>query len=123
VALSASAAQAQKKVKKVPIKETVVDARVMFDQYCAVCHGPEGRGDGPYAADLNTKPADLTRISARNGGAFPMVRVERYIQGVDDLEGTRDMPLWGSLFKSLGRDMVPIRTRTLAEHLQTLQTN
>lgn len=123
VALSASVAQAQKRVTKTPIKPTTISATAMFDQYCVVCHGKEGRGDGPYAADLKTKPADLTGISARNGGAFPDVRVQRFIDGADDPAGTRDMPLWGTLFNSLGRDMAPIRTRTLVEHLKTLQTN
>jgi mono/diheme cytochrome c family protein len=123
IALSASVAQAQKKVEKVPIKPTPIKAAVMFDQYCAVCHGSEGRGDGPYAADLTTRPADLTRISARNGGAFPLVRVERHIEGLNESSGARDMPLWGGLFKALDPDMAPLRTRTLVEHLKTLQTN
>ena len=30
---------------------------------CAVCHGPEGRGDGPVTASLPRKPKDLTRIA------------------------------------------------------------
>ena len=30
---------------------------------CAVCHGPEGRGDGPATASLPRKPKDLTRIA------------------------------------------------------------
>ncbi|ABL64218.1 c-type cytochrome [Chlorobium phaeobacteroides] len=28
--------------------------------YCFICHGQTGRGDGPYAASLTAKPADLT---------------------------------------------------------------
>jgi mono/diheme cytochrome c family protein len=123
MALSASVAQAQKKAETVPIKPTSIKGAVMFDQYCAVCHGKEGRGDGSYAADLATKPSDLTRISARNGGAFPLVKVERHIDGANESSGTRDMPLWGPLFKSLDPDMALIRTRTLVEHIRTLQTN
>ena len=32
----------------------------VFSAYCAVCHGPEGKGDGPAAAELVPPPPDLT---------------------------------------------------------------
>ncbi len=32
------------------------EARAVFTQRCAPCHGPQGRGDGPSAAALNPKP-------------------------------------------------------------------
>jgi len=31
-----------------------------YDQMCASCHGPAGKGDGAAAAALNPKPKDLT---------------------------------------------------------------
>ncbi len=31
----------------------------MFKTFCQTCHGPTGKGDGPTAAALNPKPADL----------------------------------------------------------------
>jgi mono/diheme cytochrome c family protein len=34
--------------------------RRVYVQQCAVCHGESGRGDGPSAGGLATKPADLT---------------------------------------------------------------
>ena len=34
--------------------------QALYTQYCASCHGASGRGDGPSAAGLATKPADLT---------------------------------------------------------------
>ncbi len=58
-----------------------VSGRALFDQYCVACHGKSGIGDGPAAAGLGKKPADLTRISERNGGTFPMVRVMSVIDG------------------------------------------
>lgn len=30
-----------------------------YDQYCAVCHGPEGRGDGFNAYNLEPRPKDF----------------------------------------------------------------
>ena len=41
--------------------------------------------DGPYVANLTKPPADLTRISARNGGSFPEVKMRRYIEGADQV--------------------------------------
>ncbi|MGE5186239.1 MAG: c-type cytochrome [Acidobacteriota bacterium] len=35
-------------------------ARALFDSLCATCHGADGRGDGPAAANLNPKPRDYT---------------------------------------------------------------
>jgi copper resistance protein D len=32
----------------------------LYSEHCATCHGPEGYGDGPAAAALRPRPADLT---------------------------------------------------------------
>lgn len=32
----------------------------LFQSYCAVCHGPRGKGDGPTAAGLKQKLPDLS---------------------------------------------------------------
>ena len=124
LAVSAGAAGAQTKIEKRPIKPTSAsDAKQMFDTYCAVCHGKEGKGNGPAAASLTKVPADLTRIAARNGGTFPLVKVRRYIEGADEVpaHGSRDMPMWGDLFKSLSRDTAAIRVEALAEYLKGIQ--
>ena len=34
-----------------------------YQQYCASCHGPTGRGDGPVGAALDPKPADHSDAS------------------------------------------------------------
>lgn len=67
---------------------------------CAQCHGADGKGDGPAARSLTTRPADLTTLARRNNGAFPFVRVGQIIDGREDilLHGGRDMPFWGPLF-------------------------
>lgn len=33
--------------------------RVVYDQHCASCHGPTGRGDGTAAIALSPRPASL----------------------------------------------------------------
>ncbi|MBI1815101.1 MAG: c-type cytochrome [Deltaproteobacteria bacterium] len=42
-----------------------IGARV-YAQHCAVCHGPDGRGDGPAAVALHPRPRDFT------GGVFKL---------------------------------------------------
>ncbi len=42
-----------------PNPESLEAGRVVYEQMCQTCHGVEGRGDGPGAADLYPPPADL----------------------------------------------------------------
>lgn len=125
IVLSAGAAYAQSKVEQGVMKRVPAsDPRGMFDTYCAVCHGKSGVGDGPAAKSLVKAPADLTRIAARNGGTFPEVKVKRYIEGADEISahGSRDMPMWGDLFRSLDRDTAQIRVQALANLIKEMQT-
>ena len=55
--------------------------QALFAANCVTCHGTDARGDGPAAAGLPKRPADLTRIAARNGGTFPTARVMSTING------------------------------------------
>lgn len=97
----------------------------MFREYCAPCHGTGGRGNGPAAAALKTVPADLTTLSARNGGKFPDVRVRRYIEGLDEISahGSRDMPIWGQALRGMpgGDAGVKLRIEGLTRHVESLQ--
>jgi len=72
----------------------------LFDQFCAACHGPEARGDGPVAPSLNVLVPDLTRLAERNGGEFPAADVREVIDGraVVVAHGPRTMPVWGYEF-------------------------
>lgn len=38
------------------------EAKQLYDQTCAMCHGPEGKGDGPTAQVLQPKPANLATV-------------------------------------------------------------
>lgn len=59
----------------------LVSGRALYVANCVACHGAGGKGDGPAADGLATRPADLTGISARNGGVFPMAPVMTTING------------------------------------------
>ena len=42
-----------------PTDESVERGRMLFQQNCIVCHGVDGRGDGPQAASLDPAPTDM----------------------------------------------------------------
>jgi mono/diheme cytochrome c family protein len=98
----------------------------MFTEYCAVCHGAAAKGDGPAANALKKRPADLTQLARKNNGKFPQVAVMNYITGYDVVaaHGTRDMPVWGNLFRSLNPDneaVAKLRVAGLADYIKSLQ--
>ena len=98
----------------------------LYKAYCAVCHGPNAKGDGPMRMFLTTPPSDLTRISAKNGGMFPLAKVRRIISGEDALpggHGTRQMPIWGPIFSQVAwdQDLGRVRIDNLARYIETLQ--
>jgi mono/diheme cytochrome c family protein len=99
----------------------------LYKAYCAVCHGSDAKGNGPMSKSLRSTPSDLTRIAARNGGSFPLVRVRSVISGEEALgagHGTREMPVWGPIFSQVGQDQDfgRVRIDNLARYLESLQT-
>ena len=90
-----------------PILIESLAGRDSFELYCAACHGSGGRGDGPVAAALRTRPADLTSLARRSGGAFPRDRVRGFIEGTERplaAHGTAEMPIWESMFGAFESD-------------------
>ena len=105
------------------------DGHDTYLRYCASCHGPEGRGDGPLAAWLTKRPADLTQIAKRGGGRFDERAVMSVIDGRRQVieHGTRDMPVWGAIFEEESRgEPYPryqglLQSRFLVDYLRTIQ--
>ena len=84
----------------------VPEGAQLFADNCAACHGTSATGDGVLVSELTQKPADLTRISARNGGTFPRAQVLSVIDGYS--KGShpgRIMPEFGLLLEG---DTVPV---------------
>jgi len=73
-----------------------------YDAACAVCHGVSGKGDGPLRGELKSGVPDLTVLARDNNGVFPFDRVYQVIDGRREVRvhGPRDMPVWGSSFRS-----------------------
>jgi mono/diheme cytochrome c family protein len=98
----------------------------MFKSYCAVCHGVDGKGNGPAASALKVPPADLTLLAEKNGGKYPTVKVSSMIRGEETVasHGSKEMPVWGKLFWTMsgGREAeVMQRVSNLNKYLESLQ--
>lgn len=80
------------------------EGAALYAANCVQCHGAGGEGDGPWAAGMSPRPADLTQLGG--GGQFPRARVLSAIDGYDrtGLPG-RDMPEFGLLLEG---ETVPV---------------
>jgi mono/diheme cytochrome c family protein len=108
-----------------PVLTASLTGKDSFDTYCAPCHGTAGRGDGPVAAALKTRPADLTSLARRNNGSFPRERVRDFVTGTGRTpaaHGTSDMPVWGPLFRTFESDArARVRVDNVVAHVEALQ--
>lgn len=114
-------------IKHVPIHHTsAASGQEMYVNYCAVCHGKDGKGAGPAAEALKVPPSDLTLLSSKNGGKYPDMKVSSVIRGDDAVpaHGSREMPVWGKLFWSIseGHDAeVMQRVANLNHYVESIQ--
>jgi mono/diheme cytochrome c family protein len=130
-----SIAEAQdNQIKKTQVKPTSpVSGAQMFKEYCAVCHGPSGKGDGPVATALKVPPPDLTTLAQRHDGKFPDDYVSNVLKnGVQNpAHGSGEMPVWGPIFDTMNRwkalcpgmDETPVTLRitNLTNYLKSVQ--
>lgn len=125
--LGSAAAAQDKQIKKEPIKPApAYSGAAMFKEYCAVCHGKTGKGDGPAAAALKQAPADLTTLAQRHDGKFP----EDYVATVlrngakAPAHGDSEMPVWGPLFSKMDQSeaVVNLRIANLTKYIKSIQT-
>jgi mono/diheme cytochrome c family protein len=97
----------------------------LFHAYCASCHGDDGKGNGPVAGALNTRPSDLTTIAKRHGGVFPAKRIRDIIAGEDVVmaHGSSEMPVWGPIFHRVewDQDLGNVRLQNLVKYLESIQ--
>jgi len=107
-----------------------------YNSSCAVCHGPLGKGDGPYVSLGEGIASDLTTLAKRNSGVFPVQQIYEFIDGrrMVRAHGAKDMPIWGSRYTPgnpegyfVGPDyynpeaVVQIRILALTDYLYRLQ--
>jgi mono/diheme cytochrome c family protein len=104
----------------------VASGKQTYREYCASCHGEDGKGMGPAASALKTPPSDLTTLAKRHAGKFP----EEYVSEILRLglpiraHGSSDMPVWGPIFGARDKfNEVAVRRRikNLCAYLASLQ--
>jgi mono/diheme cytochrome c family protein len=99
----------------------------MYQDYCAVCHGLNGEGNGPAVQFLKAPPPDLTTMAKRHNEKSVVQNVDGVLrfQNGTKAHGTLDMPTWGPLFKKLDSSpsVAQIRIHNLAQYVQSMQKN
>ncbi len=119
--------QDQKVIQHTAVKATSpASGKEMYTAYCAVCHGTDGKGGGPAASALKVPPTDLTQLSKNNGGKYPALKVTSAIRGEGDVpaHGSKEMPVWGSLFWNMSHGHegeVQQRVANLTKYIESLQ--
>jgi mono/diheme cytochrome c family protein len=105
----------------------VPSGQTMYKQFCAVCHGEDGKGNGPFASTLKIPPADLTTLAKRHQGKFPydyVSNVLRFGPRPTNLHGSSDMPTWGPIFQYFDKNnerAVQQRIKNLCNYLASVQ--
>lgn len=114
--------------KNAQLPATYVPGHKIYKEYCAACHGIDGKGNGPVSASLAKHPPDLTTLSKRQGGKFPeeyVAALLRFGPGFS-AHGSSEMPVWGPIFQYLdnyNEAAVRQRIKNLCDYLASIQEN
>lgn len=100
-------------------------AQELYVSYCGSCHGVDGTGNGPLAAELREPPANLRLLKQNNNGEFPLQKVQRSIdgRGMPRSHGLPEMPVWGKDWIREGYNEGEIKSRMIliTSYIATLQ--
>jgi mono/diheme cytochrome c family protein len=123
----ASAGQSSGKVTLPVNRTSPTNGKLMFTNYCAPCHGMDGRGNGPVAAALKVPPTNLTVLSRNNHGKFPDTHITSVLENGSDLpaHGTAEMPVWGPILGGMNQTNPQeklLRISNLTRFLETVQS-
>jgi mono/diheme cytochrome c family protein len=88
--------------------DPVAHGKQVYQARCVLCHGPEGKGDGPAAAALNPKPRNHT------DGAYMNSRTDEQLLEVIH-NGKGAMPAWKAVLSEKEMQDVLKYVRTLAK--------
>ncbi len=80
-----------------PADASVVRGEALFAARCAVCHGPDGRGDGLFAPDLPAPPRDLVSAPVRTRDATGPVGADELLRTITAGAPAHGMPSFAHL--------------------------
>jgi mono/diheme cytochrome c family protein len=120
-----AASWSQKSAEDKVTSPAPVSGKEMFQVYCAACHGTDAKGAGLPATALRAALPDLTLLTRNSGGKFPLMKVSQVIQGdvVVISHGTREMPIYGDMFRDIRRDETFVKQRVslLTGYVESIQ--
>jgi mono/diheme cytochrome c family protein len=94
--------------------DTVVRGKQLFQQNCALCHGPVGKGDGALAPQLFPRPVNLQLHVPQHAPG------ELYYWITNGIPGT-SMPAWGDVDPATGKPRLSDEDRwAIIRYLQAL---
>jgi mono/diheme cytochrome c family protein len=96
----------------------------MFQDYCAVCHGTDGKGSGPAVQLLKAPPPDLTTMVKRHTTKSAGQHVRSILRfGGSNADGPLTMPAWGQVFRQnhLNDKLADLRINNLSDYVESIQ--
>ncbi|MCK9531180.1 MAG: c-type cytochrome [Gammaproteobacteria bacterium] len=94
------------------------EGRKLFQSLCSVCHGAEGKGDGPLTKRMDVHPADLTSARTRARSDEELLDI---IAGVDNHQPSRVMPRWGKVIRDTDIEAILAYVRFLQRSKHRLE--
>jgi len=109
-----------------PSASEPINGKQLYSSYCALCHGVDGKGGGPFSPQLKVWPVDLTQLAKKNHGVFPEMHIREAIDGEfgKPSHGSGEMPIWGPVFRSMAhghKDSAQVRLDALVKYLESIQ--
>jgi mono/diheme cytochrome c family protein len=82
------------------VQGDAVRGRAVFEKHCVSCHGIDGKGDGPAAATLSVKPANLT--DCRRTAEDDIEMIDSIVRHGGSYAGMSSvMPAWGKVLTAM----------------------
>lgn len=128
LALLAAGSSAAQQKPLAPEKTALTAGAKFYRENCAVCHGSDGKGNGPppTSSSFAEPPPDLTTLRKRHDGTFPDGYVDSVLRNGVSLpdHGPAEMPVWGTILKATMKSdeaKITQRIKNLTDYLKSIQ--
>ena len=102
-------------VSAVPaLAQNQAEGKKIYETYCSTCHGEKGKGNGPAAQSLPTKPADHTNGAIMNAFSDQFL-YDVIAKGGSSVGKSTFMPAWGSALNEKQIKDIVAYLRTIAD--------